>query len=176
MSLARLEPLSCPPVSLASGGSRRERVRLALIARWRAAELDRDLAAGASPDASALLALRGQRITSRRHRARTADGLARAARDARAATRGFSAAVAPDRREVLAARTVLAAVERRLRAAEPASAQGVAVLWSLLTDGTSPLYRPSEHGMLGRRLRAAAAVFEPVAGYDPARAGQAALG
>jgi hypothetical protein len=36
-----------------------------------------------------------------------------------------------------------------------------AMLLMLLTDGTSPLYRPDEPGALGSRLRAAAAALEP---------------
>jgi hypothetical protein len=89
-----------------------------------------------------------------------ADGLARAMRDARATTVGFSAAVGPDRRELLAARTVLGALERRLRASEPVSVRGVAMLYVLLSDGSSSLYRPSEPGALGSELRAAAAALE----------------
>jgi hypothetical protein len=134
---------------------------LALIVYWRAEELDRKLAAGASPGDNALLALRGQRITSPRNRARTAAGLERVLRHAQATDHGFSAAVAPDRREVLAARTVLAAVDRRLRRTEPVTAQGMAMLRSLLTDGASALYRPAEPGALGSVLRAAAAALEP---------------
>ena len=163
MSVADLERISYPPLSRRRGESRWRRVPLALIAGWRAAELDRQLAAGASPDASALLAIRSQRLTGRRYRARVAAGLARAVRDAQNTTHGFSAAIRPDRREVVAARTVLAALYRRLRAGEPVSAQGVALLESLLTDGSSPLYRPIEHGALGSQLRAAAAALEPPA-------------
>jgi len=176
MSVADLERISYPPLSLRAGGGRRRRVRLALIAAWRAAELDRQLAGGASPGANALLAIRSRRLTSRRYRERMAAGLARAVRDAEATTRGFSAAVRPDQREVIAARTVLATLDRRLRAAEPVSAQGVAELELLLTDGTSPLYRPTEPGALGSRLRAAAAALEPLARHDPGRVGQETLG
>jgi len=150
-------------------------MRLTLIAGWHAGELDRQLAAGVSPGASALLAVRGERLTSRRYRARMAAGLARAVRDADPTRTGFSAAVRPDRREVVAARTVLAALDRRLRAAEPVSPQGVAILESLLTDGTSPLYRPAESGALGSRLRAAAAALEPPARHRSARVGQETL-
>jgi hypothetical protein len=92
-----------------------------------------------------------------------AAGLARAVRDAEATSRGFSAAIRPDRREVIAARIVLHTLDRRLRAAEPVSAQGIAMLESLLTDGASPLYRPAEPGALGSWLRAAAAALEPLA-------------
>jgi len=176
MSVADLERFSYPRLPLRSGGGWCQRARLALIARWRAAELDRQLAAGASPGADALLAIRSQRITGRRYRARIAAGLARAVRDAEATTRGFSAAIRPDRREVIAARIVLATLDRRLRTAEPVRPQGVALLESLLTDGTSPLYRPGEAGALGSRLRAAAAALEPLARDDRVRVGQETLG
>jgi len=106
--------------------------------------------------------LRAQRITSRRGRTRVADGLARASRDAGEARAGFSAAVPPDQREVLAAATVLAAIDRRLRAPDPVTAEGMAQLLVLLTDGHSALYHRSEPGALGSRLRAAAAALEPV--------------
>ena len=143
------------------GAARRRRIRLALLASWRAAELDRQIAAGARSSDGTLLAIRGERITSRRQRERVADGLARVVRDAQAVTHGFSAAVHPDRREVLAARTVIAALHRRLRAPEPVTPRGVILLRGLLTDGNGPLYRPREPGALGSRLRAAAAALEP---------------
>jgi len=75
----------------------------------------------------------------------------------------------------MAARTVLATLGRRLRAPEPVSPRGVALLESLLTDGTSPLYLPTERGALGSRLRAAAAALEPRPRHDPVRAGQEVL-
>ncbi len=172
MSVADLERISYRPRPFRAGRGRWRRIRLALIAAWRADELDRQLAAGMSADASELLAIRSERLTAKRYRARMAAGLARVVRDADATTRGFSAAVRPDRREVIAARTVIRTLDRRLRAAEPISAQGVALLESVLTDGTSPLYRPTEPGALGSRLRAAAAALEPVARHDPVRVGR----
>ena len=150
-------------------------MRLTLIAGWHAAELDRQLAAGVNPSVSALLAIRGERLSSRRYRARMAAGLGRAIRDADPTRTGFSAAVRPDRREVIAARTVLGALDRRLRSPEPVSPQGVALLASLLTDGTSPLYRPGEPGALGSRLRAAAAALEPLEQHETPRVRQETL-
>jgi hypothetical protein len=176
MSVADLQRISYPSHSLRWGGARWWRVRLALIASWRSAELDGQLAAGTSPGASALLAIRAERLITRRYRARVAAGLARAVRDAEATTHGFSAAIRTDRREVIAARTVLATLERRLRATEPVSAQGVALLESLLTDGGSPLYRPTEPGALGSQLRAAAAALEPPARPNPGPVGVETLG
>jgi hypothetical protein len=82
----------------------------------------------------------------------------RSACDARAQ---FTAAVAPDRWEVLAARAVIGALERRLRDPEPLTARGMAMLRELFTEPTSPLYRPAEPGALGSRLRAAAVALEP---------------
>jgi hypothetical protein len=161
MALARVERLAYPELPLRSGPHRWQRLWLELIVCWRAGLLDGELAAGANPADSPLLAIRARRITSPRNRARVADGLARAIRDARAATPGFGAAVQPNRREIVAARTVLAHVDRRLRDARPVTPRGVALLQSLLTDGTSPLYRPGEPGALGSELRAAAAALAP---------------
>jgi hypothetical protein len=175
MSVSRLERLSYPPLARRPGARRWQRIRLALIARWHAPGLDRELAAGASPSADALLAIRAGQLTTRRNRARTAAGLARAVRDARA-SRSFSAAVPPNRREVLAALTVLSALDRRLHGGEPVTAQGMALLLDLLTDGDSPLYRPREPGALGSRLRAAAAALEPAARQNPVHAGREAVG
>ena len=142
------------------------RIGLVFLVRRRAASLDRQLAAGAGPRASAVRALRAERITSRRSRTHVADGLARALRDARGVRPGFSAAVRPHCSEVLAARTVLETLERRLRATEPVTARGMALLRALLTDAASPLYRPGERGSLGSALRAAAAALDPAAGHD----------
>jgi hypothetical protein len=106
---------------------------------------------------------------------RVAAGLARAVRDAEATTRGLTAAVRPDQHEVIAARTVLATLDLRLRAPEPVTAHGVALLEWLLIDGTSPLYHPAEPGALGSQLRAAAAALELPARNDPVRVGQETL-
>jgi hypothetical protein len=140
---------------------RRRPVRNALLARWHALELDRQLAAGAAPSSNAVLAMRARRITAARSRRRISGGLAGALSRAQHGHPGFTAAVRSDAREVLAARTVLTALAVRLRAPEPVAPQGAAMLLMLLTDGTSPLYRPGEPGALGSRLRAAAAALEP---------------
>jgi hypothetical protein len=135
-------------------------MQLALIVRWRGAELDRGLAAGMSPWRSDELALRARRITRRRSRAQLASGLSRAVRAALQGT-GFSAAVRPHAGEVFDAGAVLSAVAQRLQAPEPVAARGVAMVQLLLTDTNSPLYCPTAEGALGRRLRAAAAAMDP---------------
>jgi hypothetical protein len=148
-------------VALARRPRYRPRVPARLLAVWRAAELDRQLAAGTAPGASAELALRARVITGPRSRRQVADGLLRARRAARNKVPGLSAAIRPNADEVLAARVVLSAIDRRLRAPEPVTARGLAMLRMLLTDGASPLYAPRERGALGSQLRAVAAVLEP---------------
>ena len=142
------------------------RVRLFAVVRWQGARLDRELAAGISPQTSEAHALRARTITGRRSRASVARGLQRVICTATDTAPGFTAAVRPDRREVLTARTVIEALERRLRAPEPVSARGMAILGGLLTEGTSPLYRPDEAGALGSQLRAAAAALDPASRWD----------
>jgi hypothetical protein len=134
---------------------------LHLNAAWHSITLDRELAEGVDPQTSAVLELRARKLTRPRGRRLVADGLAGALRSATDTTPGITAAVRPDARELLEARIVLAVLERRLRGAEAVTAQGVAMLGVLLTDGASPLYRPSEPGQLASRLRAAAAALQP---------------
>ena len=137
------------------------RLSVAVIAHWQAASLDHELATGIMPRGSDALALRARRITRRRSRASIAHGLARVLRTASAGGVRFTAAVAPDRREVLAARPVIDALVRRLQGTEAVTARGMAMLSQLLTEPTSPLYHPDEPGALGSRLRAAAAALQP---------------
>jgi hypothetical protein len=134
---------------------------LAVAVRWKAAQLDRELIARGTPRSSAALALHARRITGPRSRATIARGLARVLRSASDNRARFTAAIPPDRREVLAAQTVIETLERRLRLREPVTARGMAMLRELLTEAASPLYRPTEPGDLGSRLRAAAAALEP---------------
>lgn len=148
MALSRLERVGSPPLSLSLAAGWWQRLRLALIAWWPL----HGLTASSPParvHAQARSSRYAQRITGRRSSMCLADGLARAIHDAHATTPGLSAAVRPHRQEVLAARAVLGTLECRLRGAEPVTARGVALLRALLTDGTSPLYRPGEPGALG---------------------------
>ena len=87
-------------------------------------------------------------------------------RGARDTDAGFTAAAPPNRGEVLAAHTVIAALGRRLRGPEPVAARGMAMLHGVLTDPISPLYRPDERGALGSRLRAGAAALEPAKRWE----------
>lgn len=137
------------------------RIRLSAFVWWGAVWLDRELALGVSPQTSEALAVRARRITGHRSRANVARGLIRALFSAEDAAPGFTAAERAHHREVLAARAVIAALERRLRAPEPVAPRGMAMLHVLLTRGTGPLNQPGEPGALGDQLRAAAAALQP---------------
>ena len=134
---------------------------LAAAVRLRADALDRELAAGADPLASEALMRRARRLGSRRNRVRLAGGLANARRAAESESWGLTAAVAPNRREVLAARTVLVGLEERLRDTGPLRAGGVALLAGMVTEGAGPLYQPCPAGDLRRQLEAIAAALYP---------------
>jgi hypothetical protein len=126
-----------------------------------AARLDQELASGISPQTSDALALRARRITGRPSRADVASGLIQALFRAEDTAPGFSAAEVAHHHEVVAARTVIAALDRRLRAPEPVAPRGMAMLHELLAKGASPLFRPAEPGAVGSQLRAAAAALAP---------------
>src|SRR5438874_2568970 len=126
MALAGLDRVAFRPDSLRLGVGWWQWGILAVVAWWHGARLDRQLAAGINPPASAILAVRAERITARRSRMRLAQGLARVIGDAQDTTPAFGAAVRPHRQEVLAARTVLGTLDQRLRGPEPVTARGMA--------------------------------------------------
>jgi hypothetical protein len=135
-------------------------LRLAAAARWRSITLDRQLAEGIAPESDPLLAARAAQLTSRRSRHRVAAGLSGAFRTARDRRPRFTAALPAQASELLDAHAVVAALTRRLEDPGPVGVRGVAMLLMLLTDVASPLYQNGEPGLLGSRLRAAAAALE----------------
>jgi hypothetical protein len=107
-----------------------------------------------------MLAARARQITSPRSRRQLAAGLAGVVRSSRAHGPAWTAAARPSLTDVVEARGVIAALERRLRSSEPVAAQGVAMVRALLIDGNGPLYRPGQAGGLASRLRAAATAMD----------------
>jgi hypothetical protein len=125
-----------------------------ILARGMAPRLDRELADGAAPEASALLAARAMVLTSPRYRRGLATSLRRllaAAADPRTRPRllpaSRSAGVArqpyvPMRRdEITRSAAGLAELAGCLADPEPVPARGVALVSQLLSDGGGPLYR-----------------------------------
>jgi len=129
-----------------------------VLARGRAARLDRELAEGVGPEASASLAARAARLTSTEFRRDLAASLRRIL-----VTAGEPAPSAPARPPLNPARMplnaarpprvpvrvtrvsrsapLLAELASRLLEPGPVPARGVAMVVRLLADGTGPLYR-----------------------------------
>jgi hypothetical protein len=119
-----------------------------LLARCAAARLDRQLAAGTSPETSASLAARAMQLTSMKFRRDLATSVQRvlaAAGQPPAGTPSPAAAVRPPRFPLRRARisqlaVPLATLASSLAAAGPVTVQGVAIVSQLLADGAGPLY------------------------------------
>jgi hypothetical protein len=134
-------------------------VRDRLAARMRADQIDRELAGGASPDATVRNSLRAFALTSWRSRQVLAHALSRTLRVA--AKAASAPRYAPlNRPSVMAAGAELAALRERLLAPGPVAAEGVARTRILLTDAGGPLYRRRADGELRRVARGARAALD----------------
>jgi hypothetical protein len=131
-----------------------------MLACSRAGRLDRELAAGTSPEASAVLAARAARLTSTEFRRDLAASLRRmlvaAGQPARAvaAQRPGLGGARPLRVPVRTPRISqtaprLAELASRLLEPGPVPVRGVALVTLLLADGTGPLYREASRADLG---------------------------
>jgi hypothetical protein len=120
----------------------RPSLRARLAARWRPRRLDRALAGGVPPEASAALALRAQELTELERRNSIAGALRGVLRESREGAPLSPSRIRPDRRRVTAASEELSELADTLADPGPVAAGGVAQAWILLTDGTGPLYNP----------------------------------
>lgn len=130
------------------------RVRDRLIARWRPMKLDRQLAAGTSPEVSAALLRRARALLA----PRTRRGLARSVERIVAETPQaplLSARVPVRRSEVRRSRDDLRLLAQRLAAPTPVAVQGVAKVRLLLSDGSGPLFWGRSADELSGRIRQA---------------------
>jgi hypothetical protein len=126
-------------------------------ARLQRLSLDRRLAAGESPWASAELRWRADQLTSARERRSLAEEIDRLLDDAARPGRRRGAAVPLDRSAVCACDELLRGLADELRHAELVYAHGVALVRQLLRDGGSPLYCADSDGALDRSIRHARA-------------------
>jgi hypothetical protein len=136
-----------------------------ILARGRAARLDRKLAEGASPEASVSLATRAAQLTSTQYRHDLAASLRRilvaAGAPARPATPAFG--VSRPVRVPLGSTRIgrsaepLAVLASLLLEPGPVPVRGVAMVTELLADGAGPLYRVPSCGDRARGDLAAAA-------------------
>ena len=142
--------------------AQRARATDRLLARLLGASLDRRLAAGQAPEASRLLAVRGQQIVELRHRRQLAGNwehlLAMAADGPPNRPRALLC-----RGRIVAAAAEIGELAAHLRAPLPVAATGVAAAQVLLTDATGPVYNRRDHTGLDTRLRAISALLDPAA-------------
>jgi hypothetical protein len=89
----------------------------------------------------------GARLHARRRR-RLADDLERLLTTAQAAHDPLSPAVAVQRAEILATRSLLLELARQIRQAEDSRPAALIPARRLLTDGTGPVFAPSRPGTL----------------------------
>jgi len=134
-----------------------------LTARLRTGALDRQLALGASPDATAPLELRAQvleRMSARRELART---LRRLLAEADTRVPHPRSGVVPILRDrIRDASDELRILIERLLAPGPVSVQGVAQIRLLLQDGSGPLFHREARECLRTSLRRAADALQPL--------------
>ena len=140
-----------------------------VLARSRAARLDRELAEGVSPEANASLAARATRLTSTGFRRDLAASLRRILVAAgepapAAAARAPLGSARPVRvplhiTQVSQSAPLLAALANRLLEPGPLPVRGVAMVTRLLSDGTGPLYREAARDDLGAMAQRAAAAL-----------------
>lgn len=123
--------------------ARRARAHERLLARWRAFALDRALADGASPDSSAALSLRAERLIGARTRREMARSIRHVIADAERPRRARDPRIRVRARAVGRVADQLDGLARRLLAPEPVDARGMARLDLLLRDGAGPLYCPT---------------------------------
>jgi hypothetical protein len=115
-----------------------------LLARTSAASLDRQLAAGTAPEASAIYALRALALVRPQQRQSLARTLRRILDEAAQPAYRLWPRVLPSRQSILDAADILAILIDRLLSPEPVSACGVAKVRALVHDGAGPLYYPAD--------------------------------
>ena len=130
--------------------------------RTRAPQLDRALAAGASPDATVHLALRAQALVGSSVRRDLARSLARLMdRSTRRVVRG-SASIPLCRDRVSDASVDLQLLIDQLAGPGPVSARGVARVRALLGDGAGPLYNKANTEDLRAQVRLTIEALDPL--------------
>ena len=147
--LVLLDEAGCPIARTARPWDR-------LVVRLRAFSLDRDLAAGASPDASVALALRAQMLVRPRYRRDLARSVRRVLTAATQSPLRSRVPVPVCRDRVKESSQEFADLIRGLLAAGPVAPRGVAQASMLVADASGPLYRRAGAGDLRARVRDAA--------------------
>jgi len=120
--------------------SERSRARTRLSTHLRSRALDRALAAGISPDASAALSLRAHALIGIAARAGLARTIRSLIRDARHPLHPLTPHVRLCRRKIIRSARTLEGLAERLISGEPVDARGVAQIRLLLIGDSGALY------------------------------------
>ncbi|MGA2927509.1 MAG: hypothetical protein ABSG43_16240 [Solirubrobacteraceae bacterium] len=124
---------------------------VARVAAWiRQRALDQALIDGADPMSDSQLAARARQLASRSSRRALADGLERLAGAGSTPSRS---PVRPARAAVGANASELLALAALLRGPTPMYARGIALLRTLVTDGTGPAYTDRDGRALAKSLQ-----------------------
>jgi hypothetical protein len=118
------------------GASVRDRLAIHL----RGAKLDRELAAGSSPDASVRLSLRARVLGRTATRVALARRLRQVVAEAERGPTALTTRMSVCRRKVLLARPELDALAVELLAPGAVAVEGIALTRQLLSDGSGPIY------------------------------------
>jgi len=124
--------------------------------------LTRELAAGAPPGLSPELGLRAAQLVSPRQRRQFARTWRATVKEVHKPpmTRAYFSLIR--RGAVIAAEDAIETLIVRLNSGRPVAAEGMAMLYRLMTDGLeSPLYAPAERETLRRRIIAATEAMDP---------------
>jgi hypothetical protein len=148
----RTEPLATLLLTEQPDGSyitsRYSPVRLRVLVRLRAHELDRVLASGASPDSSAALSVRARQLIGWTARRRLSQEIRSLLVRAERPIHPIHSTVAVCRCKIVDAREALLELAEQLISPGPVDARGVAQLRRLLRDGDGPVFRhPREHDL-----------------------------
>lgn len=132
-----------------------EGTKSALGLRWRvrlhAHSLDREIASGADTDASDMLRLRSEQLTTQEHRAKLAAEIDHVIDMAERNSVVNSAELPIDRSEVIEAGAWLLQLRDRLAADASVTARGMAMTQWLLRNRESPIFAPVGRGDQGQR-------------------------
>jgi hypothetical protein len=138
-----------------------------VLARVFGASLDRQLAAGRPPEATALLAARAQFIVSVRSRRAVAANWEHLLRVARRAPAPRPPAAPLRVTEISAAEPAVRVLIERLQTPLPVTAQGAALARLPLTDAVGPVYSQGSATTLEQLLRTAITQLDPGLPLNP---------
>ncbi len=153
-----------PQRTIVTGGPlsmRPSRLTDRVLARILGASLDRQLAAGRTPESTPLLAARAQHIVAIARRRRLACNWENLLRVAQGAHGSYNGALAIRRDRVVAAEPAVRELVHRMTAPLPVAARGIAMATELLTDGLGPVYNPRSQVSLAAALETAIAQLDP---------------